>query len=64
MHSINFVCCDTHEIQGKSRELLGFRYIGHSDLHYSKYGMMHLWYTLGAAGVGYDTQPLRNLNVL
>ena len=31
--------CDTHEIQGKSRELLGFRYLGHSDLYYSICGM-------------------------
>ena len=56
--------CYTHEIQGKSRELLGIRYIGQCDLFYSKCGMLHVWYTPGAAGVGYDTQPLRNSNVL
>ena len=43
--------CDTHEIQGKSRELLGFRYIGHSDLYYSKCGMSHVWYTPGGQQV-------------
>ena len=57
--------CDTHESQGKSRESLGFRYKGHSDVYYSICGMPHIWYTPGgAAGVGYDTQPLRNPNVL
>ena len=39
--------CDTHEIQGKSRELLGFRYIDHSDLYYSICGMLHVWYITG-----------------
>ena len=39
--------CDTHEIQGKSRELLGFGYIGHSELYYSICGILHIWYTPG-----------------
>ena len=56
--------CGTHEIQRKSRELLGFRYIGHSDLYYSICGMSRVWYTPGAVGVGYDTQPIRNSIVL
>ena len=39
--------CDTHEIQVKIRELLGFRYIGHSDLYYSICRMWCVWYTPG-----------------
>ena len=56
--------CDTHEIQGKSRELLGLgikvilTYIT-IIMGCHVYGI-----TLGAAGVGYNTQPLRNPNIL
>ena len=41
--------CDTQEIQGKSRELLGLSYIGHSDLHNTYYGISCVWYTLGGS---------------
>ena len=37
---------DTHEIQGKSRELLDFYYIGHSDLYNVHYGMSCMYSTL------------------
>ena len=44
---------------------IGLSYIGHSDLHITYYGLPCMYgIPLGAAGVGYVTQPLRNLIVL
>ena len=56
--------CDTHEISGKSQGIAWFRYIGHSDLYNSYYGMLHVWFTPGEVGVRYVTQPLRNPDIL
>ena len=49
--------CHTHEIQGKSRELLGISSLGHSDLYLNNYWMSHVWYTPGGSGwrVSYPT---------
>ena len=41
--------CDTHEIQGKSRELHGLSYLGHSDLYITNYGILHVWYIPGGS---------------
>ena len=35
---------------GKIQGIAWFKYIGHSDLYNSKYGMLHVWYTPGGSG--------------
>ena len=62
------ILCDprvTHiRFRAKPGNLIGLSYIGQSDLHIIYYGLLYVWYTLRAAGVGYVMLPLRNLTVL
>ena len=55
----------THmKFRAKPGNFIGLSHGGQSDIHITYYGLLHIWYTPGAAGEEYVTQSLRNPIVL